>query len=165
MQLYMSRNEAKLLGVTQYFTGIKCKNGHLTYRYTSSGACAACIREHNRPVENSIMQVRKKIRDEFAQKRFRLYDGDYEIFAASVWSKGLEIISALTQSDIDPKLQPTDRQAGTGLYAFMCHPSHIEELQSVAASLRAARSTITPEVLERARAKWIALGGNPDSAD
>ena len=40
----MSRVEARTKGVTRYFTGTKCKNGHISERNTLSGACIACDR-------------------------------------------------------------------------------------------------------------------------
>ena len=163
MQPYMSRSAAKLQGLSQYFTGIPCKNGHTTYRYTASGACAGCIREYNRPVENSTMQIKKKLREEFVQKRFRLYETDRELFAASVWARGLEIIPALSLADVDLKLQPSDRTAGTGMFAFLCHPSHIDELHSIARGLMRAHSPYSAQQIAEARKKFIELGGDPDN--
>jgi len=40
----MSRVEARTKGVTRYFTGTKCKHGHISERNTLSGACIACDR-------------------------------------------------------------------------------------------------------------------------
>jgi hypothetical protein len=37
-----SRNLALRAGSGKFFTGKVCKHGHLTYRYTGSGACASC---------------------------------------------------------------------------------------------------------------------------
>lgn len=42
MQL-SSRKIAQAAGLGQYFTGQPCKYGHVTHRYTQSGACAACV--------------------------------------------------------------------------------------------------------------------------
>lgn len=39
----MERKEAIAAGVGQYFTGKPCKHGHISNRYTQSGACAACV--------------------------------------------------------------------------------------------------------------------------
>jgi hypothetical protein len=38
-----SRKEAKALGLTHYFNGKPCPNGHIDKRFTSSGSCFACI--------------------------------------------------------------------------------------------------------------------------
>lgn len=37
-----ARSEAVLLGITTYFTGKPCKNGHLALRNTSDSSCVAC---------------------------------------------------------------------------------------------------------------------------
>ena len=163
MNPYINRSEAKARRLSQYFTGVPCKNGHLTYRYTSSGACAGCIREHNRPVENSVMSVRKQLRAEFVQKRFRLFESDVGVFGTSVWAMSVELVPAVTLADVTLNVAASDRAAGTGMYAFMCHPSHIEELIAIARSLTHAHSNLTAEQVADARARFIALGGDPDA--
>ena len=42
----ITRSEAKSVGVGKYFTGVACKNGHVDYRYTQSGACQSCLRSY-----------------------------------------------------------------------------------------------------------------------
>lgn len=42
-QLPVSRSEAKLLNVPQYFTGKPCKQGHLAPKFTCSGSCTECL--------------------------------------------------------------------------------------------------------------------------
>lgn len=37
------RRDALLFGSNRYFTGAACKNGHITFRYASSGSCFDCI--------------------------------------------------------------------------------------------------------------------------
>lgn len=37
------RKQAQKLGLTTFFTNKICVNGHLSYRYTQSGACSECI--------------------------------------------------------------------------------------------------------------------------
>jgi hypothetical protein len=41
----ISRAEAKARGLTHYFTGEPCGNGHVAVRYTSKGKCVECIRD------------------------------------------------------------------------------------------------------------------------
>jgi hypothetical protein len=41
----IGRVSAKSQGLTYYFTGVPCKYGHLSSRYTSDGTCAECVRE------------------------------------------------------------------------------------------------------------------------
>ena len=38
------RNQAKIAGEPRYFTGIKCKLGHVSHRITSTGTCIECKR-------------------------------------------------------------------------------------------------------------------------
>ena len=43
-----SRNEALKLGIDRFFTGKRCKHGHLAPRYVSTTQCAQCQLEHAR---------------------------------------------------------------------------------------------------------------------
>lgn len=45
MAQIITRQEAMILGLMHYETGKPCRNGHLSYRYTTSGTCAACLAE------------------------------------------------------------------------------------------------------------------------
>jgi len=53
------RHEAKLRGAVHYFTGKKCKNGHIEKRLVSNGSCMECTR----------LQTVKNRANETAQKR------------------------------------------------------------------------------------------------
>lgn len=43
-----TRAEARELGVNRYFTGVPCKNGHVSPRKTSDKACLVCQKNHIR---------------------------------------------------------------------------------------------------------------------
>ncbi len=43
-----TRSDAKAGGLKRYWTGIECKNGHKALRFTSTGACMACLSAHRR---------------------------------------------------------------------------------------------------------------------
>lgn len=43
----IGRKEAKLSGLSKYFTGKPCKNGHLSLRKVSSCHCCQCLYEHD----------------------------------------------------------------------------------------------------------------------
>lgn len=47
----ISRAAAKAAGLNRYYTGQPCKNGHNTYRYTTSGACYGCLKSYNSPAK------------------------------------------------------------------------------------------------------------------
>jgi len=40
----IDRQEARQKGFVRYFTGTRCKNGHISERLTTSGSCIACDR-------------------------------------------------------------------------------------------------------------------------
>lgn len=132
MQPYMNRAEAKLKQMSQYFTGIPCKNGHLTYRYTSSGACSGCIRAHNRPVHDQTTIDRKDAKAQMVQVRVRIYDADRGVLAASAWALAAMRFPVLQLSDVDAHLLPQDKAGGTGLYAFNCHEEDVPQLRAIA---------------------------------
>src|ERR1700733_14200099 len=41
---YIPRREARRLGLGHYFTGVACKNGHVSERFTKSKKCLECHR-------------------------------------------------------------------------------------------------------------------------
>jgi len=41
----LSRDEARAAGSKRYFTGVLCKNGHISERYSLSTACCKCVSE------------------------------------------------------------------------------------------------------------------------
>lgn len=48
MEAIISRQEAKALGLRNYFTGTPCKNGHIAKKRTTSRNCVDCERERDR---------------------------------------------------------------------------------------------------------------------
>lgn len=50
----ITREAAARAGENLYFTGRPCKNGHTEPRYTSSGTCRGCIRDHNRTYSRRV---------------------------------------------------------------------------------------------------------------
>lgn len=43
-EVIVSKQEAKILGVKHYFTGIPCKRGHVDPRLVSTGSCVGCMK-------------------------------------------------------------------------------------------------------------------------
>lgn len=52
--LQPKREEAARLGQLRYFTGKPCKYGHISQRYTVSGACITCLRETTEAQKDKI---------------------------------------------------------------------------------------------------------------
>ena len=59
----ISKKEAKDANLKDYFTGIPCKNGHLSVRSVSNGICAGCRKEYRENNKDLIKQRRKKYYD------------------------------------------------------------------------------------------------------
>lgn len=45
----ISKQEAKQQGKVRYFTGLLCKNNHISQRYVSTNQCASCVSESRDP--------------------------------------------------------------------------------------------------------------------
>lgn len=71
----ISRKDAKARGLTLYFTGARCKRGHISARYVSSFRCIDCGREIVRQryrslyvaTRRDIRRTRKSYRDEWGR--------------------------------------------------------------------------------------------------
>lgn len=42
-----NKTDARMAGVKLYFTGVACKQGHFSPRWTNGGGCKECIKAHN----------------------------------------------------------------------------------------------------------------------
>ena len=82
-----TRQEAREKGLTTYFTGKICKNGHITERNTSTGACRQCVWESNHRSEEEKQRIKrlKSIEQENAKSEY----GEQLISRAEARSKGL----------------------------------------------------------------------------
>jgi hypothetical protein len=70
--MFTNRKDALNAGATQYFTGQKCKHGHVTHRYAQSGACAGCVAANAKDFRNEMMRdhrARKRVHDERDRKQ------------------------------------------------------------------------------------------------
>lgn len=80
MEEVISRESAKAEGLMYFYTGASCVNGHLSYRYTKSGACKKChslamakvnkrLREAKRPEIEARIQARKDLSEQLRPER------------------------------------------------------------------------------------------------
>lgn len=60
----ISRTQAAKLGLSRFYTGKVCRNGHISERYTTNGVCCECQAEH------SVSQ-RKRIKNLMAAASMR----------------------------------------------------------------------------------------------
>lgn len=65
-----SRAEAMRLGINRYFTGVRCVNGHVALRYTSTGSCCDCVSGKDNPARQSS---RRAVKTNYARKMRQRY--------------------------------------------------------------------------------------------
>lgn len=196
----ITRSDAVAAGLNKYFTGQQCKNGHIDFRYTKSGACQSCIAENNgrapasdislsaaakaleeaqiayrkeryaaiergretakkeaaerlaavraereqRAAEvsqsNNEREQRKAAKALLVQVRLRCYEVDRDALASAVWSFAVMRSPVIMLGDVDPRLLPQDKTAGTGLYAFYCHSEDVPQVRKLADDMLKAHS-------------------------
>ncbi len=75
MQEIISRDSAKASGDMYFYTGVSCKRGHFSVRYTKSGACKEChsiimvgINKRIRDAEQPEIEARAKARKERSEQ-------------------------------------------------------------------------------------------------
>lgn len=141
MNLPKTRTEAKILGSKTYATGGECKNGHSSYRYTQSGACAICVRANNLQALDSDEHVRKLlIRENFGIVRVLIAHSDRKMLAAAAYGLAAMRVPDVRPADVDPRLPPTgDASCGVMLYTFRCHEDDVITMKEIASGTHKAR--------------------------
>lgn len=68
----ISKHEAITRGLSKYFTGEPCRNGHIAERYVNGGACQLCVNPAvRRPADPERLELAKK-KLEIAEEKLRL---------------------------------------------------------------------------------------------
>lgn len=76
----VSRRDAISRGLVRYFTGKKCKNGHVAERLVSKQACVECIRiQKRRARENQSIQLYSSTLRRSAKHRAKLRNVDFNL--------------------------------------------------------------------------------------
>ena len=70
----MERRKAREKGQTTYYTGRKCKHGHLSERYTKSGTCVACAKRRATLWRLKNMEDFNLYHREYSSKNLRLLE-------------------------------------------------------------------------------------------
>lgn len=65
--LIITRKEAKRAGLKKYYSGVPCKNGHVSSRFTSNTGCVQCLK--NKQIEKR--HPRERLTPEEVRKRGR----------------------------------------------------------------------------------------------
>lgn len=58
----ISRKEAASRGLARYFTGKRCRNGHLAERYIGNGVCVTCNYENSIEYRAMLKKLIKEAR-------------------------------------------------------------------------------------------------------
>lgn len=140
----ITRQDAIRLRLSRYFTGQPCKSGHTTYRYTQSSVCFECLHPKFESVEavarrearaaklqaREDHKQRKAAKALMLRKRFRVYDGDLELFQAAVHASALQREPLLQLSDVLTKAKP-ENYRGLSVHTFLVHPEDLAGLRSL----------------------------------
>ena len=105
-------------------------------REQSERLAAIRLQAVQRKIEMSADEIEKAQRKEakalLVQVRLRCYEVDRDALAAAVWSFAIMRSPLITLGDVDPRLLPQDKTAGTGLYAFYCHSEDVPQVRQLA---------------------------------
>lgn len=99
----MSRKEAKSLNLNKYYTGLACINGHVAERYTTSGACSACVSASNTTRTGQTLEQsneRRATMSQLAEIKLRAYPQDWPTLRDTAAAVCLARYPALTLADV-----------------------------------------------------------------
>lgn len=161
----ISRSDAAERGLKKYYTGQPCKHGHVTFRYTQSGACADCLAaSQNRykpksggvdPFPSERARV-KAHRDSMSlvEIKVRVYTDEIDKVRqmALLFTQGR--YPHATPSDITPpdKISGTDHGSGLALFVLRLHADDAPTIHAFAETLRKSRYVDIEAVARQANA-------------
>jgi len=130
----ISRSEARKRGLTQYFTGDPCRNGHRSYRYTQSGSCSSCIRSYNQPAESlqNSHEMNQKRRDNLARLvsfRTRVADCDVGFISEMILASVKAREPGARMADVFKTSPGVKRVEFSGVHQFNCFAEDLTGLR------------------------------------
>jgi len=126
----ITREQARRQGLTQYFTGIPCKNNHITHRYTQSGTCAGCIRMYNAPM--NVVEEHQKRRDNLARLvsfRTRVADCDVGFISEMILASVKAREPGARMADVFKTSPGVKRVEFSGVHQFNCFAEDLTGLR------------------------------------
>ncbi len=118
---YMERPEAVEKGMSQYTTGRPCKQGHLTYRYTVSGSCSACVRP----------KFEKRTDPDFVNMRIRVRDKHVGEVDAIMHFMAITRVPSLTMRYVTFNGRRTSVACGTSIRHYRVHKDDHDSLKAM----------------------------------
>lgn len=161
----ITRADAKAEGLSKYFTGEPCKNGHVQQRYTTSGACSGCLLDSSRKSRQELTGViterraeqvisldsRRAALAEMFPLRLRAHAQDWGYLrSVAVAVMQLRYPGVLQETDAHDRKGGKDGKGGTLLYTVLAHPSDHAYLKAEERRLLAARAPNMAEARARA---------------
>lgn len=131
----ISRSEARRRGLAQYFTGDPCRNNHISYRYTQSGSCSACVRSYNQPAENlqAKHESDQRRRDNLARMvsfRTRVFDCDLGFISEMILASVKLREPGAQMRDVFKTGPGVKRVESSGVHTFNCFAEDLEALRT-----------------------------------
>lgn len=141
----ITRRDAITAGLNKYFTGIPCKNQHLTFRYTTSGACSGCIRSYSGSLEE--LQQRSERRQKLQtmiQFRMRVFLQDLDFFRSIVLATARARESSVELLDVWKRAPGLNRFDDTAIHLFNCFAEDLRSLRQTGLKIYETTRTAEP---------------------
>ena len=122
IELPKTRQEARDVGSKAYFTGLFCKNGHVSKRWTATGNCAACQQQNTKNWTNNNPDKVRAFFDDPVQREKSRASNRKHYQANKLWY--LEKYNKRRAS----KLQATTTWGQEGISAFYKKAKELESL-------------------------------------
>lgn len=147
---------------SKYYTGKPCTHGHISERYTASGACAACVsvaasaHRANFEAEDG-RKARQLAKAQLEPILLRIFESEAETILGYCVAVTHARFPAIQYADVVPRVgRPRALEAGTKLYTLNVHPDDAFGLRALAKAAFDAHSVngaqVAATVAERAAA-------------
>lgn len=127
--LITTRSQAITDQLFRYYTGIPCKRGHLSQRYTNTGACISCL---NPKIPNTLLAVRGEAKAKMKIFKVALDVCDREQYTKIVHTYAQLREPKLYESDVCPRFDPRGVDGGRWVYSFRAFPADVPYLIRIA---------------------------------
>jgi hypothetical protein len=116
----LTRQQAIEQRETSYFTGVACKRGHISERWTRNGGCKKCMY----PDFVSKTRLSKSdIRSGMTIRKFRVKPTDLDNFKMTLWALSMLRRKELELSDLETRREITRGPGETYIYSFWIFPA------------------------------------------
>lgn len=156
----ITRRDAIIKGLGRFYTGVPCRHGHSTYRYTSSGGCVECVhptfinlerqerraralqQRQDKAAAISLRERTKAVLSQMKRIRIYLHTNDVELFESVVFAAAIAREPNFTLKQI--RTPSTTKPLGRdwGLYSYWCFPEDESTLRTFQDTLRNGRVPI-----------------------